>query len=195
MRLLVERQRLIIYRKVGTFNYCFIRVNDYMLIFVMVFVSSFGRCSVRNMMASYRRILCRGTRFHGAKLSTKLIKKNSKQQFYCGVYLLRRAKVTHYIDRIWVRVYTVFSFFVFKFVNEKRITNSFFVFKFGKRKTKNEKRIPFSFFVFKFANEKRITNSFFVFRFQILKTKNKKLIRFSFLHLGCFGRTVTSGGR
>ena len=44
-----------------------------------------------------------------------------------------------------VRVYTVFSFFVFKFANEKRI--------------------PFSFFVFKFANEKIKTNSFFVFRF------------------------------
>ena len=43
----------------------------------------------------------------------------------------------------WVRVYTVFSFFVFKFANEKRITNSFFVFKV-------EKRIRFSFFVFAF---------------------------------------------
>ena len=31
-----------------------------------------------------------------------------------------------------VRVYTVFSFFVFKFANEKRITNSFFVFRFQK---------------------------------------------------------------
>ena len=41
---------------------------------------------------------------------------------------------------IRVRVYTVFSFFVFKFANEKRITNSFFVFKFA-----NEKRIRFSF--------------------------------------------------
>ena len=42
----------------------------------------------------------------------------------------------------WVRVYTVFSFFVFKFANEKRITNSFFVFKFANEK---QKRIRFSF--------------------------------------------------
>ena len=46
----------------------------------------------------------------------------------------------------WVRVYTVFSFFVFKFANEKRITNSFFV--------------------FRFQICERKTNSFFVFRFQ-----------------------------
>ena len=34
----------------------------------------------------------------------------------------------------------IYRFFVFKFANEKRITNSFFVFKFA-----NEKRIRFSF--------------------------------------------------
>ena len=46
-----------------------------------------------------------------------------------------------------VRVYTVFSFFVFKFANEKRITNSFFVFRFQicERKTKNEFLFRFSF--------------------------------------------------
>ena len=36
-----------------------------------------------------------------------------------------------------VRVYTVFSFFVFKFANEKRIPFSFFVRKFEKEKGKN----------------------------------------------------------
>ena len=46
----------------------------------------------------------------------------------------------------WVLVYTVFSFFVFKFANEKRITNSFLV--------------------FRFQICERKTNSFFVFRFQ-----------------------------
>ena len=61
-----------------------------------------------------------------------------------------------------VRVYTVFSFFVFKFANEKRITNSF------------------SFFAFKFANEKRKTNSFFgfVFKSEERKTKNEFVFRF-----------------
>ena len=40
-----------------------------------------------------------------------------------------------------------FSFFVFKFANEKRITNSFFVFRFQicERKTKNEFLFRFSF--------------------------------------------------
>ena len=48
---------------------------------------------------------------------------------------------------IRVRVYTVFSFFLFKFANEKRITNSFFVFPFQicERKTKNEFLFRFSF--------------------------------------------------
>ena len=73
-----------------------------------------------------------------------------------------------------------FSFFVFKFANEKRITNSFFVFRFQicERKTK-------SFVVFRFQkwskkNEKRKTNSFFVFRFQKWSKTNEKLICFSF---------------
>ena len=57
-----------------------------------------------------------------------------------------------------VRVYTVFSFFVFKIANEKRITNSFFV--------------------FKFANEKRKRNSFFVFSFR--KFENENGIRYPF---------------
>ena len=43
MKLLVECQRHIIYVKVGMFNYCFIRVSDYMLVFVMVVVSRFRR--------------------------------------------------------------------------------------------------------------------------------------------------------
>ena len=43
VKLLVERQRHIIYVKVGMFNYYFTRVSDYMLVFVMVFVSRFGR--------------------------------------------------------------------------------------------------------------------------------------------------------
>ena len=37
----------------GMFNYCFISVNDYMSVFVMVSVSRFGRCSVRNAVAGY----------------------------------------------------------------------------------------------------------------------------------------------
>jgi len=36
------KQRLIISVKVGIYNYCFIRVNGYMLVFVMVFFSRFG---------------------------------------------------------------------------------------------------------------------------------------------------------
>ena len=63
MRLLVERRRHIIYVKLGMFNYCFIRVSDYMLVFVLVFVSRFGIYSVRNVVAGYRWILCRGYRF------------------------------------------------------------------------------------------------------------------------------------
>ena len=56
-----------------------------------------------------------------------------------------------------------FSFFVFKFANEKRITNSFFVFRFQicERKTN-------SFFVFK--SDVRKTNSFFVFAFRMLRS-------------------------
>ena len=56
-----------------------------------------------------------------------------------------------------LRVYTVFSFFVLKFANEKRIPFSFSNFK-----TKNG--IPFSFLNIKTKNE-------FVFRFQISKRK------------------------
>ena len=63
MKFLVERQRLIIFAKVGMFNYCFIRVCDYMWVFVMVFVSRLRRCSVRYVVAGYRRILCRGFGF------------------------------------------------------------------------------------------------------------------------------------
>ena len=57
-----------------------------------------------------------------------------------------------------VRVYTVFSFFVFKFANEKRITNSFFV--------------------FRFQICERKTNSFFVFKSEVRKTKNEFVFRF-----------------
>jgi len=32
-----------IYFKVGMFSYCFVSVNDYILVFVIVFVSRFGR--------------------------------------------------------------------------------------------------------------------------------------------------------
>ena len=71
----------------------------------------------------------------GLKVDDRVRISKDKRQFKKG-----------YLPNWRVRVYTVFSFFVFKFANEKRITNSFFV--------------------FKFANEKRKTNSFFVFRFQ-----------------------------
>ena len=47
VKLLVERQSL---TKVGMFNNCFIRVSDYMLLFVMVFVNRFGRYSVGNVV-------------------------------------------------------------------------------------------------------------------------------------------------
>ena len=43
VKLLVECQRHIVYLKVGMFNYCFIRVSEYMMVFVMVFASSFGK--------------------------------------------------------------------------------------------------------------------------------------------------------
>ena len=43
MKLLVERQRHIIYVKAGMFNYCVIKVSDNILVFVMVVVSRFGR--------------------------------------------------------------------------------------------------------------------------------------------------------
>ena len=43
MKLLVESQGHIIYEKVGMFNYRFIKVSDYMYLFVMVFVSMFRR--------------------------------------------------------------------------------------------------------------------------------------------------------
>ena len=69
----------------------------------------------------------------------------------CAARILTRTKkydhITPVLQRLhWlpvhlrVRVYTVFSFFVFKFANEKRITNSFFVFRFQicERKTINE---------------------------------------------------------
>ena len=58
----------------------------------------------------------------------------------------------------------IYRFFVFKFANEKRITNSFFVFRFQicERKTN-------SFFVFK--SEVRKTNSFFVFAFRMLRSQ------------------------
>ena len=63
MKLLVECQYHIIYVKVGMFNYCFIRVSEYILVFVMVFASRFGKCSARNVVAGYRLILCRGFGF------------------------------------------------------------------------------------------------------------------------------------
>ena len=51
MKLRIERQRLIICVNLGMFNYCFIRVSDYTLVFVMVCVSRFERYSVRNAVA------------------------------------------------------------------------------------------------------------------------------------------------
>ena len=60
MKLLVERQRHIICVTVGMFNCCFIRVNDYILVCVMVFV---WESNVRNVVVGYKRILCRGFRF------------------------------------------------------------------------------------------------------------------------------------
>ena len=35
----------------GMFNYCFITVNDYVLVYVMVTASRFGRCSVNSAVA------------------------------------------------------------------------------------------------------------------------------------------------
>ena len=52
MKLLVERHNISV--KVGMFNYYFNRVNDNMLVFVMVFVSRFGRYSARNVVAVLR---------------------------------------------------------------------------------------------------------------------------------------------
>ena len=43
VKLLVERLRHIIYVKVVMFKYCFIRVSDNMLVFVIVLVGRFGR--------------------------------------------------------------------------------------------------------------------------------------------------------
>ena len=76
----------------------------------------------------------------------------------------------------------IYRFFLFRFQICERKTDSEFVFRFSfsNLRTKNEKRIPFSFFVFKS---------------EVRKTKNEFVFRFSFLHLGCFGRTATSGGR
>ena len=53
MKLLVELQSLIIHVKVPMINYCFVRVSDYMFVFVMIFVSRFGGCSVRNAVAGF----------------------------------------------------------------------------------------------------------------------------------------------
>ena len=58
MKLLVERKTHI-YVKIGMFNYCFIRVNNYML----VFVNRFQRCSMRNVVVGYSWILCKGCGF------------------------------------------------------------------------------------------------------------------------------------
>ena len=63
MKLLVERQRNIIYFIVGMLSYCFIRVSDYMLVFVMVFVNRFGRCNLSNVVVGYRLMLCKGFGF------------------------------------------------------------------------------------------------------------------------------------
>ena len=65
----------------------------------------------------------------------------------------------------------IYRFFVFKFANEKRITNSFFVFRFQICDRKKN-----SFFVFK--SEVRKTNSFFVFKSEVRKTKNEFVFRF-----------------
>ena len=43
VKLLVECQRDIVYLKVEMFNYCFVRVSEYMMVFVMVFASRFGK--------------------------------------------------------------------------------------------------------------------------------------------------------
>ena len=59
MKLLVERQRHVIYFKVGMFDYCFIGVSDYIFVFDKAFVSRFGIYIVRNVVAGYRLMLCR----------------------------------------------------------------------------------------------------------------------------------------
>ena len=51
MKLLVGCQRLIIHVKVRMCIYCFIRVSDDMLVFVMILVCMFGIHSMRNRVA------------------------------------------------------------------------------------------------------------------------------------------------
>ena len=63
VKLLVQRQHLNIYFKVAMFSYCFVRVNVYILVFVIVVVSRFGRYSLRNVVGSYGKILCRDDEF------------------------------------------------------------------------------------------------------------------------------------
>ena len=41
----------------GMIIYCFIKVSDYLLVFIMVFANRFWRYDVRNVVAGYRRIL------------------------------------------------------------------------------------------------------------------------------------------
>ena len=72
-----------------------------------------------------------------------------------GTWVFEALLLVHIMCGMTVRVYTVFSFFVFNIANEKRISFSFFLLHFWKRKTKNEKGIRFSSFVRKYENEKR----------------------------------------
>ena len=83
-----------------------------------------------------------------------------------------------------------FSFFVFKFANEKRITNFLFVFRFQIGKTDNEFLIRFSFSNLK--NEKRKTNLFFVFAVRMLRSH----CHFGWpIQIGSFGGIIRSHGQ
>ena len=56
MKLPFERQHHIVNVKKECLNYCFIKVSDNILVFIMVFVDRFGRCRARNVVAGYRPI-------------------------------------------------------------------------------------------------------------------------------------------
>ena len=61
VKLLVECQSHIIYFKLGMLNYCFIRVSEYMLVFVMVFANRFGKVAL--VVAGNMLILCKSFGF------------------------------------------------------------------------------------------------------------------------------------
>ena len=62
IKLLVKRQQLITHVKVRMFNYCCFIVRDYVLVFVMFLACMLGS-SVRNIVAGFKWIFCRGYGF------------------------------------------------------------------------------------------------------------------------------------